>query len=99
MNLKKVVITGLLAVSGLAFAEGDAQWGVKELKVAADSALEKFKTDSGEDLFASVVGFGIDKNIQGTAGKFKLTYKDAEGVKQTVSYFCHNHGPDEIDCH
>lgn len=96
MTIKKAVVTGLLVVSSLSFA--GEQWGVKELKVASDSALEKFKTDQGEEIFAAITGFGVDKNVQGNAGKARVTYKSGD-TKKVVSYFCHYHDADEIDCH
>ena len=96
----------ILAVTFAFAAFGDTQgkrWGLEELKLTQGLALDKFKADQGEDLYKAIVGLSADLNIQATSSKVKVTYKDAQGLKKTVSYFCHEHSHEgeevEIDCH
>jgi hypothetical protein len=96
-KLHAFLAAGLL-LAGLATEANAAKWGPKELKVAQDAALSFFEAEMGSELFNAISGFSIERNVQGVAANAKILYVQG-GVKKSVSLFCHEHGPDEIDCH
>ena len=97
-KLFAVLALGVLVAAPSFADENDGKWGVKELKEAQDASLAAFKADKGEDALKSVVGFGIEANLQGVAGNATIIYK-TDGVKKSVKYFCHVHEGEGIDCH
>lgn len=92
----KLILCGLISVAVASTTTHGANWGVKELQLASQTATEHFKTTLGEALYEKITGIAVDLNAQKVAAKAKITYNDG-GVK-SASYFCHEHD-DEIDCH
>lgn len=73
-------------------------WGAKELLIASEAATQHFKESLGQAQFDKITGIAVELNAQKIAAKAKITYLDG-GASKTVSYFCHEHEVNEIDCH
>ncbi len=96
-RIMSLVVVAFAISSGVTYA-ADGPWGVRELKIAQDTALETFKEKMGDAFYNAIAGFSIDRNATGTSGRAKVIYQDGT-EKKTVSYFCHVHEGTDIDCH
>lgn len=99
-RLHMIMALSVLSLSVYAFDNSmeDADWGVKELEQAVQSANVAFLEKHGATLYAAISGFAIERTVQGNTAKAKVSYKDGSGALVTASFFCHAHG-NGIDCH
>lgn len=105
MKTNAWMMLGLAAVMGTGSVANAAQWGFKELKDSENyivgSYLQTVGAQTTDEIAAAkdaIDAYSVKKGLQGDSASVSLTYK-RDGVKKTISAFCHEHEPGEIDCH
>jgi hypothetical protein len=93
--MKTILLLVLAITTGQAMA---ATWGVEEILESSQASALNIKAKFGQAAYDSVTGIAVTLNAQKVAANTKVTYVEM-GQAKTVSYFCHQHSPTEIDCH
>lgn len=96
-------LSALLFVSSVASA--GPKWGYKELKESEEILMGLYLTEvsakTEEEIATAknnIEAYSVKKGATGSSASVSLTYRAAT-EKKTISKFCHEHEPGEVDCH